>query len=292
MKRVFPLVSLLFICIITFAQSYTPKSGGDVVEHTYFTLAYSEQHEQALWVYYVLTPNMINGTAERKDDFRPDSKVTSESATASDYKGSGYDRGHLCPAASMTINSKAMSESFLFSNMSPQAPSFNRKGWQTLESMVRNFANEEGKIYVVTGPILSDPIGSIGANGVTVPSKYYKVVYAPNSQKMIAFVMPNEALQNPISSYAVSVDYVEKVTGIDFFHALPDEVENSLEANFSVELWSFKRFSRTVNTESSKYNSKSRAVQCKGIAKSTGSRCKSKTTNANGYCNQHQSQAE
>ncbi len=281
-------ILLAIILIISCAQDYPPKSEGEIVKHTYYSLSYSEEHEQALWVYYVLTDEMINGPAKRGNNFRPDPSVSTGSATIADYKGSGYDRGHLCPAASMTIDATAMSESFYFSNMSPQAPAFNQRGWQRLESIVRNFADEEKKIYVVTGPVLNDPIGKIGTNGVTIPSMYYKVIYAPKNEKMIAFLMPNAKLEEPVESYAVCVDKVEDITGIDFYHSLPDEVENKLESTHNVSQWEFEQFTRSVTTNTSN----STSVQCKGIAKSTGVRCKTKTTNPNGYCRAHQSQAK
>ncbi len=233
------LLSIIFSLSIlsSFAQTYLPKSEGEIVEHTYYTLAYAEEHEQAYWVYYVLTPEMVSGDASRKDDFRSDPKVSTGSATLADYKGSGYDRGHLCPAASMSINTTAMSESFYLSNMSPQTPSFNRGGWKKLETKVREFAVTENKIYVVTGPIFNDIIGTIGANNVTIPGYYYKVIYAPEANKMIAFIMPNTKITSELKSYAVSVDYLEKITGIDFFYSLPDDIENELEANYNVSSW-------------------------------------------------------
>lgn len=233
------LLSIIFSLSIisSSAQTYLPKSSGEVVEHKYYTLAYAEEHEQPYWVYYELTPEMVSGVTKRIDNFRVDDKVTTGSATLVDYKGSGYDRGHLCPAASMSINSVAMSESFFLSNMSPQAPSFNRGGWKRLEDMVRKFVLNERMIYVVTGPIFNDIIGYIGENKVTVPGYYYKVIYAPNANKMIAFVMPNFKIENSLDSYAVSVDEVEALTGIDFFHSLSDEKENSLESNYDTSLW-------------------------------------------------------
>ncbi len=126
--RIVTIVSLLLTLTYSLsAQDLLPTSTtGQIVEHTYFTLSYSEDHEQAEWVYYELTPMLINGTQARTDNFRPDPKVSTVSAQLSDYKGSGYDRGHLCPAGDMKLNKTAMSETFYLSNMSPQEASFNR----------------------------------------------------------------------------------------------------------------------------------------------------------------------
>jgi endonuclease G len=119
-------------------KSLEPKSSGEIIKHSYYTLAYSEENEQAYWVYYVLTPEEINGTQTRTDDFRPDPAVSTGSASLADYSGSGYDRGHLCPAADMKLNKTSMSETFYLSNMSPQLAGFNRGIWSTVEDQVRN----------------------------------------------------------------------------------------------------------------------------------------------------------
>lgn len=188
------LVLIFFISIASSAQEFLPTSTpGQIVKHTYYTLSYCEKDEQAEWVYYELTSEMVNGRQPRKDEFRPDPMVSTGSAQLSDYRGSGYDRGHLCPAADMKLNATSMSETFYLSNMSPQDPSFNRGIWESLEATVRSWAITEGMIYVVTAGVLTSNKGKIGASGVTVPQYYYKVIYAPKGQgKMIALVLPNE----------------------------------------------------------------------------------------------------
>tara|TARA_B100000900_G_C20500464_1_gene683481 strand:- start:546 stop:1031 length:486 start_codon:yes stop_codon:yes gene_type:complete len=157
----------------------------------------------------------------------------------SDYYKSGYDRGHLAPAGDMKISSISMSESFLLSNISPQNSSFNRGGWKKLESQVRNWVLSEGNMYVVTGPILSNPIGSIGSNRVTIPSFYYKIVYSRSNDKMIGIVMPNQKITNDLKYYVKSVDYIESITGIDFFHQLEDVYEEKLESEINLKDWNF-----------------------------------------------------
>ena len=286
------LISYIFAFLLSIsdisAQDLLPTSTtGQIIHHTYYTLSYSEANEQAEWVYYQLTPVLINGLASRADNFRPDPLVTTGSAQLSDYKGSGYDRGHLCPAADMKANSTAMSETFYLSNMSPQEPSFNRGIWAKLEADVRNWAMIENRIYIVTGGILTSNKGKIGIDGVTVPSYYYKVIYDPTEpQKMIALVLPNEGSQQPLQDFVVSVDYVESITGIDFFPELPDTLKDRLESRSDASAWTFTGYTSTSTT-----TSKSTSVQCKGIAKSTGVRCKNRTTNENGYCYLHQDEA-
>ncbi|MFR9672703.1 MAG: DNA/RNA non-specific endonuclease, partial [Rikenellaceae bacterium] len=152
--------SMLLNISFATSQSYLPHSDGEVVRHTYYTLSYIEEHEQAEWVAYEMTPRNAESNVTRNDSFKADPKVSTASALPTDYQGSGYDRGHLCPAASMSFDKVAMEESFYMSNMSPQAPTFNRDGWMRLEKLVRGWAAADSVIYVVTGPILSNPKGS------------------------------------------------------------------------------------------------------------------------------------
>ncbi|MGQ1889213.1 DNA/RNA non-specific endonuclease [Thermophagus sp. OGC60D27] len=266
-------------------QNYLPHSAGEIINHTGYSLSYDEQHEQAQWVYYELTPDDVNGDVSRTNDFRPDPKVSTRSALPDDYKGSGYDRGHLYPAGSSKTSRQAMSETFYMSNMSPQTPSFNRGIWRSLEETVRRWTTEKEKLVVVSGPVFINNKGCIGANRVTVPGYYYKVIYAPYEEKMIAFILPNQKSDQPLYRHAVTVDSVEIVTGIDFFPQMEDSKEISLEAKVNLIPWNFD----AGFTPS--YRATTKAVQCKGIAKSTGKRCKNKTTNPNGYCRYHQGQA-
>jgi endonuclease G len=246
MKKIF----LLFVLFISIAckssddvlpkeiTSFEPKSQGEIVKHTYYTLAYSEENEQAYWVYYELTPELINGTQSRTDDFRADPMVSTGSATLNDYKGSGYDRGHLCPAADMTLNKTSMSETFYLSNMSPQVAGFNRGIWSTMEDQVRKWALQYSKLYVVTGPIFKDNIGAIGEDKVTVPGYYYKVLFDGNN-KMIGLILPNASSSKKLDQFVVIVDEIEKQTGIDFFPELNDQLENQLEGSINITNWSF-----------------------------------------------------
>ena len=214
-----------------------PSSKGEIVKHAFYTLSYIEANEQAEWVYYKLTSDMILGNQERTEDFRIDSTITTGSADLSDYVGSGYDRGHLCPAADMAISFNAMSESFYLSNISPQNESFNRGIWKTLESTVRNIAKNEKEIYVVTGPVFKNNKGVIGTNNVTVPGYFYKIVYAPSKEKMIGFVLPNETGTKEIRDYVVTIDSVEKLTSIDMFPQLTTDMQTKLEGKIDINNW-------------------------------------------------------
>lgn len=177
--------------------------------------------------------------AKRGDDFRPDPEIPTGSATPQDYTRSGYDRGHLAPAADMSFSGKTMSESFFMSNMSPQAPQFNRGIWSRLEKQVRHFATKEKRIVVVTGPILpAEKTITIGANRVTVPQYYYKVIYDTTPpEKMIGFVLPNKGCSADLRTFVVTVDRVEELTGLDFFSAVPKEKQEQMERVITVENW-------------------------------------------------------
>lgn len=276
---------------LLFSQCLYEPSSASKVDHTYFSLEYSEEHEQAKWVCYQLTSNMVNGTVERTDNFREDYKIKTGSASLQDYKGSGYDRGHLAPAADFTHDYIAMSESFLMSNMSPQNPSFNRGIWSQLESTVRSWAGNYGIIHIVTGPVLSSYVTKIGPNRVSVPEYYYKAILRikDDDYMSIAFLIPNSKGVKGVQEYAVSVDQIETLTGLDLFHEIPDNFENEFESRVDINAWSWSRPSTTSNKTQLKKPSQARrtiSVQCSGTTKK-GSRCKNKTLNASGYCHLH-----
>ncbi len=218
---------------IPFLKDFYPTSTyNQVIKHHYYTLSYSEKDEQAEWVAYKLTLASFSNI-KRDDNFREDNLVPTGSATLDDYKNSGYDRGHLAPAADMSINSTAMSESFFMSNMSPQVPSFNRGIWKNLENQVRNWAKINDSLYVVSGPILDHPIGTIGKNHVTVPRAYYKtiVIFKNGNIYGIAFLLPNAKSTKAITYFVTSIDSIEFVTGIDFYHNLNATIQSKIEAN-------------------------------------------------------------
>ena len=211
-----------------------------IVERSYYTLRYSEEHEQALWVAYILYADSLKQTTfERKDDFREDSRIKTGSASLSDYKGSGYDRGHIAPAADFSYSEFALSQSFFMSNMSPQDPSFNRGVWKKLEDQVRAWAMKNDQVYVVTGPVLNKTYKTIGSNKVSVPEYYYKIILDMRKPeiKAIAFLMKNEKSSAPLSSFVVTIDSVEQLTGLDFFPGISDELEDALEGSLMTSKW-------------------------------------------------------
>jgi endonuclease G len=269
-----------------------------IIEHTGYALAYSEAHEQAAWVAYHLTDGeVVLKVAKRTDDFRPDPAVSTGSATLADYRRSGYDRGHLAPAADMAWDAVVMSESFYFSNMSPQVPGFNRGIWKTLEEHVRDWAVAFGDVWVVTGPVLEDDLPVIGPNAVAVPRRYYKVLLHEDAggAMAIGFLADNRKMKAPVASLAVCVDEVEAATGLDFFAALPDSVEDLVEARYEWSVWAagLGAASATALPAPPAASPPPAAApaepvdadRCAAIT-AKGARCKRRAT-AGGYCWQH-----
>lgn len=212
---------------------FPESTKNQIVVHQIYALSYSEKDEQAEWVAYKLFKNSINNSVKRKDNFRKDLKIITGSATLKDYKKSGYDRGHLAPAKAMSFSKETMSESFYMSNMSPQKPSFNRGIWKKLEEKVRSWILISDSLYVVTGPVLDKPLGKIGENKVTVPRSYYKSVIRFKNKQLfgIGFLLKNEKSKNELASFVVSIDSIEKVTGLNFFYLLDAVTQNRIEQN-------------------------------------------------------------
>lgn len=224
-------------------QDFLPISTtGKVIDHDYYTLSYSEEHEQAEWVAYETDIHRLPKNVDRTDNFRQDRDISTGSASLDDYSGSGYDRGHLAPAGDMHFSREAMDRSFLMSNISPQESSFNRGIWRELEEQVRDWTRGYKHLYVVTGPVLTQRAKArIGDNYVAVPRAFYKVLldYDEPELKAVGFVINNEKSDQPLDTYAMSVDEVEEITGLDFFHELPDNLEEKLERKYQVGRWPF-----------------------------------------------------
>jgi len=210
----------------------SPSSVSQTIQRDHYILDYNEEHEQSNWIFYKITEDHIKGTAKRKNHYKSDPMITTYSSNYRDYTSTGYDRGHLCPAGSMKINQDAMDDTFYMSNISPQNPGFNRGVWNKLEQQVRRWVDVYGDLYVVSGPVFDSEMASIGVSNVSVPKRFYKVVYACEGQgKMIGFVLPNEKSDQDLTDYTVSVDEVERITNIDFYFNLDDQFEDYLESN-------------------------------------------------------------
>lgn len=211
-----------------------------VVHHGFYTLGYDESLEQAAWVAYHLSPEKLRGIHKRTNVFSEDNSVATGSAHPDDYYKSGYDRGHLAPAADFTYSEKAMKTSFYMSNISPQQPGFNRGIWKKLEEQVRSWANEYENVIVITGPVIKENERLfIGENQVIVPDYFFKLIFDihPPSYKMLAFLLKNEKSARPLLDHVVSVDSLEQFSGLNFFEVLPDSLEITLENEIRYDNW-------------------------------------------------------
>ena len=219
MKKIILTLSIIFLSILSYGQllEYPQKidSNNQIIVHKAYVLSYNETCEQANWVKYMVTKiELASDDAKRKNNFKEDELITTGSASLDDYKGSGYDRGHLAPAASFVNDQEEMDESFYMSNISPQEPSFNRGIWKRLENYERELANQHDTIYVITGGVLNGDLQTIGDNEVCVPKLYFKIIY--NKDFVMCFIINNKKSNDPLNMYKHPMKLVEKISGLKF----------------------------------------------------------------------------
>ena len=231
------------------ARAYLPTGPSDqVVDHAHYSLGYDEDWEQARWTAHRLTAEQVRAKGVRRgDDFRPDPMVRTGSAERSDYRGSGYTRGHLVPFGDLNYDRVAGRETFFYSNIAPQLAEHNTAVWRELEDNVRDWAIRHGELYIVTGPIVGPSPKRIGANGVAVPEAFYKVLLSGDGAA-IAFVIPHARQTASLAAFAKTVDEAEALTGLDFFPELSDLATAAVEAQFDLAAWPLdeRRFRRRI----------------------------------------------
>lgn len=254
MKKFLFITLLLSFNIIAFAQRVNlsnieiPDIQDDrsnrIITHKGFTLSYNYDLKIPNWVAYELTSVEVKGEVPRYDRFKPDPMVPQNAtATTDDYKHSGWDRGHMAPAADMKWDEQAMRESFYLSNICPQNHNLNGGVWKDLEEQVRELATQKGRIFVVCGPIVDKKHETIGANKVAIPQAFFKVLLQEDNGEIhtIGFIYENKSGKKPMSTYAMTVDEVEKATKIDFFPSLPDKIEKKAESEVDFSKWTIKK---------------------------------------------------
>ena len=212
---------------------------GVIVNHDNYSLSYSEEYEQAEWVAYTLHKNQLTTVTRKRPYFIEDPKVITKSAHWRNYKNSGYDRGHLCPAGDRKYTLEAFEETFYTSNISPQENSFNGGVWNRLEQKVRRWAKTKGSVYVVTAGVLQKGLPTIGSEKVAVPKSFYKVICVGEgaSLKVIAFLIPHKKSKAALENFVVTIDEIEAKTGIDFFVGLPKERQEAIESKIVTKGW-------------------------------------------------------
>ena len=212
--------------------NYLPSSKSkQIVEHAYYSLSYNEENEQAEWVAYELNLKHIEYNDFKRPYFKEDPLVKTQSASWRNYKNSGYDKGHLCPAADRRFNKKAHDETFLTSNISPQLHKFNAGIWNDLEKKIRYWLKKDKQLYIVTGPVFGSSKKTIGSEYVTVPTHFFKIIlkYGNGEPKMMGFLIPHNTNSRQLKQFVTPVNEIERLSGFDFFKELPDDIENSLE---------------------------------------------------------------
>lgn len=205
-----------------------------------YITTYSPENKIPVWVAWNLTADRTDGPYKREGNkFTADTDVPAPRAEHQDYVNSGYDRGHMCPSADCRWSQKAQEQSFLLTNICPQLHNLNGGDWKELEDRCRTWALQYGSIYIVCGPLLMNKKHkTIGKNKVVVPEAFFKVVLRLGDQPAaIGFIYRNERANKTMSSYVNSVDEVERITGLDFFSALPDNIEKKVEAKADLNEW-------------------------------------------------------
>lgn len=209
-----------------------------------YTVSYNKKTLQPNWVAWRLTDDRISGSAKRPQRaFHEDEDAPEPRAADADYYNSGYDRGHMCPAADCKLNDEMMLQSFLFTNICPQSHGLNVGDWNEMENQCRRWAKRYGEIYIVCGPVFyKQKHKTIGKHKIPVPEAFFKVVLRTgDNPQAIGFIYKNEDGNRPKGDYVNSVRQVQRLTGIDFFPALDDEVEESVESSVNMQEWDIQR---------------------------------------------------
>lgn len=266
LTQVHPAVAAVAIGLIVFAawrvtasESHSPMAAGSseelmmvvtdnqiaeqIVEYPGFTVSFNADMHQPNYVAWELTAEEAQANGSRESKFDVDHRVKG-SPGLNDYRRSGFDRGHMIPAADVKWDGEAMKASHYLTNICPQDHKLNAGAWANLEGNCRTWAMRDSAIIIICGPVLSDSMPrEIGREvKIPVPERFFKVVLSPytNPPRGIGFIMNNGPVEGGVQAAAVTIDQVEAVTGFDFFTALPDEIENEVEAQCEYHVWQRK----------------------------------------------------
>lgn len=218
-----------------------PMSGvsEQIIKKKAYIVSYNKDTRIPNWVAWHLTGNHSDGPIERSNTFYEDEEVPVPRATSEDYRGSGWSRGHMCPAGDNKWDIEAMNQSFSLINVCPQDANLNSGLWNSIEIDCRNWAKKFQDIYIICGPVFYNQVHEqIGNNKVFVPEAFFKVILCLNGKpKGMGFVVKNNAGTKKKDLYYNSIDQVERITGIDFFPILPDNLENDIESHLDIDVW-------------------------------------------------------
>lgn len=210
-----------------------------IIRRNAYILSYNKETKLPNWVAWHLTAEHTDGEWAKSNVFREDYHVPAPRAANEDYKGSPWSRGHMCPAGDNKWDSIAMRESFLLTNICPQHRSLNSGLWNRIEQDCRKWAKKYGDLYIVCGPVLLNrEHETIGENKVVVPEAYFKVILCLRGRpKAIGFIVRNNEGKKKRDQFINTIDEVERITGMDFFPALPDSIEDKVEAYSNIKDW-------------------------------------------------------
>lgn len=294
MRKLF--FTLLFVSQFSFSQTYSLNNvslGFNsilFVKHTFYEIGFNTKYHLPAWTYYSLTKeHLALANLERKGSFVKDPLLNSTQAKSNDYSTSGFDKGHMVPCEDMSFSEQAMHETFYYSNCAPQTTELNRGEWKMLEELCRNWGKEYGEVIVVSGPVFEKNMKTMGEDKIPVPNLFYKIIVRHQEQtyKAISFILPNVTTPiNGLQNYVCTVDSVEKITGLDFFTDLPDNLEAQFESVSFTKDWNFEYHHNKIKPENDSVKTKNVSVQCSAKTKK-GKRCKKMTTHVSGYCEIH-----
>jgi endonuclease G len=210
-----------------------------VLQRKSYVVSYNKQTRCPNWVAWQLTADHTDGELKRMNNFHEDEDCPRPRATLQDYKGSGWSRGHMCPAGDNKWSREAMYDSFSLVNVCQQDSKHNSGVWNSIEMDCRQWARKYGEVFIVCGPVWTKgKHQTIGPNKVLVPEAFFKVVLRLTPEPAgFGFITRNNDGTKKRDLYYNSIDQVERITGIDFFPSLPDEIENEVEANMDMEQW-------------------------------------------------------
>lgn len=210
-----------------------------LLERYCHSVSYNKENRQPNWVAWHLTAEHTDGPIGRLSNFHEDEDVPVPRATLEDYRKSGWSRGHMCPAGDNKWDEQAMYESFALTNVCPQNASLNSGLWNSIEMDCRKWAKKYGDVYIVCGPVfLNKEHETIGENRVVVPEAFFKVILCLQGKpKAIGYIVRNTEGKKKKDLFVNTVDDVERITGMDFFPALPDDIENEVEAHADLSVW-------------------------------------------------------
>lgn len=296
----------LVLSSVSFSQTYslnkvttTYTNEISFVKHTFYEIGFNTKYKLPAWTFYSQTKeHLALANLDRKGSFVKDPFLNSPQAKNKDYSSSGFDKGHLVPCEDMSFTETAMHETFYYSNCAPQTTELNRGEWKMLEELSRNWGKEYGEVIVISGPVFESNMKTMGedpekngASRIPIPNLFYKIIIRHESQtyKAIGFILPNVTTPiNGLQNYVCSVDSIEKITGLDFFSELPDNLEEQFESIRNLKDWHFEYHHHNIKTESDTIlKTKTIATQCSAKTKK-GKRCKKNTTHTSGACEIHQ----